>query len=66
MYILYGSSMLYNLQDNGKYISWKHMVRVYEANWDKDTQTTSLRVLPKVKYDHIFFSWMRVDLAAQI
>ena len=28
MYILY-CSMLYDIQNNGKYISWKHMVRVY-------------------------------------
>lgn len=57
------------LQINGKDISWQHMIRVYEANRGKATESAGLWLLHKVKYEHIFltpYSRMRVDLAAQV
>ena len=56
-------------QINGKDISWQHLVRVYEANRGRQTDTPGLCLLHKVKAVHIFlisFSRMRVDLAAQV
>ena len=57
------------IQINGKDISWQHLVRVYEANQGRLTDTPGLCLLHKVKAGHIFltsFSRMRVDPAAQV
>ena len=54
------------MQCNGKKIEWRHLQELYE----RDIQGgMGLRLLPKLKYEHIHlssFSKMRVDLAAQV
>ena len=60
---------LFFLQINGKDISWKHLVRAYEANRGRTTESAGLWLLNKVKFQHVFltpYSRMRVDLAAQV
>lgn len=50
---------------NGKTISWKHVVKLYEDHCEQ----TELRLCPKLTRNHLYltsFSKMRVSLAAQI
>ena len=56
----------YNQQRNGKFISWQHLIDLYERDRGKGT---GLAIIPKLKYEHLHlssFSKMRVDLAAQV
>lgn len=52
-------------QNNGKFISWDHLVQVY----NKSCTDTGLSMLKKLKRDHLYlnsYSRMRVNLAAQV
>lgn len=65
MYILFFEHMQYN----GKSISWKHLEQLYLHDTGQGREVTGLRLIPKLKYEHIYlssFSKMRVDLAAQV
>ena len=56
------------LQCNGKDIEWSYLRCLYKKNRPV-TETPSLAMLHKLKYDHVnltSFSKMRVDLAAQV
>lgn len=72
------SRMLWN---NGSYISWQHLVDLYERDKGRATGTshvlllcldilfTGFAMVPKLKFEHInlsSFAKMRVDLAAQV
>ena len=56
-----------NTQKDGYYISWQHLVNLYESDKGKGS---GLSLVPKLKFEHIYklssFSKMRVDLAAQV
>lgn len=57
------------MQCNGKQISWSHLVNLYQLDTKHNSQVTGLRLVPKLKYEHIYlssFSKMRVDLATQV
>ena len=57
------------LKINGKHISWQHLVRIYEGNCGRQSDTPGLNLLPRIKFHHLHlnsFSRMRVDLAAQV
>ena len=69
------------LQNNGSYISWQHLVDLYERDKGRATGTshvlllcldilfTGFAMVPKLKFEHInlsSFAKMRVDLAAQV
>jgi hypothetical protein len=61
-------SVIY-LQCNGMDISWSHLCELYTMDNDSNREAPGLRVIPKLKYEHIHltsFSKMRVDLAAQV
>jgi hypothetical protein len=50
-------------------ISWNHLKDLYLADNDISTAAPGLRLVPKLKYEHInltSFSKMRVDLAAEV
>ena len=54
------------MQNNGRHISWQHLVSLYESDRGK---ASGLAMVPKIKYEHVHltsFSKMRVDLAAQV
>lgn len=58
--------MIKSLQNNGKTISWSHIVELYEKG---RASASGLTLTPKLKYEHVHlgsFSKMRVDLAAQV
>lgn len=45
------------------------MEELYKSDTRSDLQATGLRLVPKLKFEHIYlssFSKMRVDLAAQV
>ena len=53
-------------QNQGKDISWQHLVDLYNRDQGKGT---GLMLCPKLKFEHIYltsFSKMRVDLAVQV
>jgi hypothetical protein len=57
--------MKYDRQD----ISWKHLVYLYERDVGVNRGAPGLRLLPKIKHDHVHlnsFLRMRGDLAAQV
>ena len=54
------------LQNDGKEISWQHLMILYEQDHGRGS---GLALVPKLKYEHVHltsFSKMRVDLAAQV
>eukprot|EP00731_Ephydatia_muelleri_P018846 Em0011g886a len=54
---------------NGKEILWSHLKELYELENDPAKTVPGMRIVPKLKYEHIHlipFSKMRVDLAAQV
>ena len=54
------------MQKDGCYISWQHLVSLYNKDKGKGS---GLSLVPKLKFEHIHlssFSRMRVDLAAQV
>ena len=56
-------------QCNGKEIWWSHLKELYELENDPAKTVPGMRIVPKLKYEHIHlipFSKMRVDLAAQV
>ena len=58
--------MIFQFWNQGKSISWEHVVALYERD---HCQGLGLSMVPKLKYEHIYlnsFSKMRVDLAAQV
>ena len=53
----------------GNSISWKHLQQLYDAKSAMSTISSGLYLIQKLKQEHInltSFSWMRVDLAAQV
>ena len=57
-----------SLQCKGQDIEWSQLRCLYKRNRTV-TETPSLAMLHKVKYEHVYltsFSKMRVDLAAQV
>ena len=57
------------LQNNGKNISWKHLMKLYTTAQDPSKHASGLSILPKLKYEHVYltsFSKMHVDPAAQV
>ena len=57
------------LQCKGKPIAWSHLEDLYEKDTRSGQEATGLRLVPKLKFEHIYlssFSKMRVDLAAQV
>ena len=55
-----------NVQKNGREITWKHLVTLYERDRGKGS---GLAMVPRLKFEHIHlssFSKMRVDLAALV
>ena len=55
-----------NVQKNGREITWKHLVTLYERDRGKGS---GLAMVPRLKFEHIHlssFSKMRVDLAVQV
>lgn len=60
---------LKHLQRNGQFIEWKHLQQLYEKLMRMAAQSKGLSLVPKLKEEHISltsYSWMRVDLAAQV
>ncbi|XP_035662524.1 uncharacterized protein LOC118406544 [Branchiostoma floridae] len=58
-----------NLHYNGQEISWKHIVSVYEWDLGLQRQAVGLRMLHKLKADHVYLNpalRMRVNLAVQV
>ena len=58
--------LIFIFQNNGKQISWKHLIDLYESDQGKGS---GLSMVHKLKYEHLYltsFSKMRVDLAAQV
>ena len=58
-----------NFQCNGKPMPWSHVEKLYKEDTRAGLATTGLRLVPKLKFEHIYlssFSKMRVDLAAQV
>lgn len=53
-------------QNNGKSITWQHLINLYTKDSGKGS---GLSMVPKLKFEHLNltpFSKMRVDLAAQV
>ena len=58
--------MITIVQNDGWFISWSHIWKLYEHDM---ATGMGIRLVPKLKYEHISlnsFSKMRVDLAAQV
>lgn len=63
------TAFYFNVQCNGKPISWSHVEKLYKEDTRAGIAATGLHLVPKLKFEHIFlssFSKMRVDLAAQV
>ena len=53
------------LQKDGRHISWKHLVNLYQHNRTE----SGMALVKKIKYDHIYltsYSRIKVNLAAQV
>ena len=51
---------------NGKELRWKHIIDLYYRNTGAVMSTAGLSFLPKLTYEHVMLTKMRVDLAAQV
>ena len=63
------SLSIISLQINGLYISWQHLVTLYERNKGHDITTPRLNMLHKITKEHIYlmsYSKMKVNLAVQV
>ena len=61
--------ILFIFQCNGNQIRWSYLEDLYLADNDPYKTSPGLRLVPKLKYEHIHltsFSRMRVDLASQV
>ena len=45
-----------HLQCNGKAISWSHLEELYKRDTRSEGHATGLRLVPKLKYEHIYLS----------
>ena len=63
--ILCDNNYYFNVQKDGKHISWAHLTALY----DKSHFSSGLSLIPKLKKEHLHlnsYSRMRVNLAAQV
>jgi hypothetical protein len=66
---LFGHSMTRKLWFDKEYLSWKHIVDLYEANKGRKQSVGGGLYKLKLKHEHVFltpYSKMRVDLAAEV
>ena len=57
------------MQCNGQNINWQFLIKLYETNAGRNTETPGLSMAHKLKYEHLHltsFTKLRVDLAVQV
>ena len=57
------------MQCNGQNINWQFLIKLYEKNTGRNTETPGLSMAHKLKYEHLqltSFTKLRVDLAVQV